>query len=401
MKILILTKDYPPLNSIAAQRPAAWFNYFNDQGHDTWVITSTNSRGALDEGRIIRVGTDLNEVKKGTTLLIRKLRSFFEIWLPFVLPISSRFFGIYLAAEKAIQSQKPDIIIATGEPFILFKFAQKLSRKRKIPWLADYRDNWSNEPTLELAPFFKKIYSGYFAFFEKRIVRSAALITTVGDPTLKRIKRISPKKRVEIIPNGHTIPSHFKNKVIKRNTLKISYIGRLYKHRNPSLFLNGLLKWKNDNPDLKIELHFYGLGDFHHQEDYLLSLVPEVNNLIFIHKSFPYFDMLNHVSDSNAFLMLADKSLPLTNGKLYDYLGLKRPIILCPDDHSIFRNLVLNGECGYLADSEKDVVQILNTFYQHIGDDDFFKIDIPRNEYSRIKSSHKLLDLIQELCAES
>lgn len=401
MKILILAKDFPPVNTIGAQRPAAWFKYFNDAGHCAWVVTSSNSQEVASEDKILRVATDLYGLEKGKKNWIRKIRSFFEIWLPYILPRISRYYSIFSGAKRIVSDQKPDIIIATGEPFVLFKFAHNLSHQTGIPWLADYRDNWSNEPTLQFRSIFRTLYSWYFGIFEKRVVRSAALITTVGEPTRSRIKQIIPKKRVELIPNGHHVPADFNNKAVQKESLKISFIGRLYKHRNPSLFLSGLLKWKNANPSLKIELHFYGLGDFPQQVGYLHSLVPEIKNLLFIHQSLPYHDMLNLVSDSNAFLMLADKSLPLTNGKLYDYLGLNRPIILCPDDHSIFRDFILNENCGYIADSAEDVVELLNTMYHHIGEDEFFTTAIPSEKYSREKSSQKLLHLIQELCAAS
>jgi hypothetical protein len=51
--------------------------------------------------------------------------------------------GIYHAASEQLQKHTCHAIIATGEPFVLFRYAKKLSERFNIPWVADYRDGWS------------------------------------------------------------------------------------------------------------------------------------------------------------------------------------------------------------------------------------------------------------------
>ncbi|CAN0503044.1 unnamed protein product, partial [Scytosiphon promiscuus] len=38
-KILILANDFPPFNSIGAQRPASWYKYFHENGLFPVVVT--------------------------------------------------------------------------------------------------------------------------------------------------------------------------------------------------------------------------------------------------------------------------------------------------------------------------------------------------------------------------
>ena len=46
MKALILCNDFPPLNSIGAQRPYSWYKYFKRYGIDVTVITQNWSKNS-------------------------------------------------------------------------------------------------------------------------------------------------------------------------------------------------------------------------------------------------------------------------------------------------------------------------------------------------------------------
>jgi hypothetical protein len=46
--------------------------------------------------------------------------------------------GIFKEAESYLKNNKVDAIIASGDPFVLFYYASKLSKEFNIPWIADY-----------------------------------------------------------------------------------------------------------------------------------------------------------------------------------------------------------------------------------------------------------------------
>ncbi|MCZ4407261.1 glycosyltransferase [Cryomorphaceae bacterium 1068] len=391
--ILILCFDYPPYKTVGAQRPNHWKLFFESQGIEVTVV----SRNDFD---------DHQETLKADSpsllqVIRRKIRSALSLYFAYFLPVYDQKRQLLKTAFEVCATNSPDIIVATAEPFILFKYANTLSKKFDIPWIADYRDNWSNEPTLDYSYLHALLYRQYFSAIEKRMVSTASYITTVGIPTAQRIQQIFPQKDIALIPNGHAIPTNFKSSLVSKSRIKISYFGRLYKHRNPSLFILGVKKWISENSDSDLKIYFYGLGDFKEQADYLLELFDGVEDKVVITESLSYMDLVSAASDSNAFLMLSDRNLPLTNGKVFDYLGLKRPILLCPNDHSVFNELLTNQSCGYIADSVEDVVRILDEFWEHIGQDEYFTTPVLRQEYSRDKSSEELLNLIKEVCAES
>ena len=83
---------------------------------------------------------------------------------------------LYFAAERYLKHNRVDVIIATGSPFILFDYASKLSNKYNIPWIADYRDPWSQNIVIQQNFLFRN----WHTYFEKKIVKTSSLIITVS-----------------------------------------------------------------------------------------------------------------------------------------------------------------------------------------------------------------------------
>ena len=74
-----------------------------------------------------------------------------------------------------------DAIIATGDPFVLFKYASSLSKKFNIPWIADYRDPWTgNKNRSEM--FFDN-------YWERRFLANVTAMTTVSEFLKKKNRR--------------------------------------------------------------------------------------------------------------------------------------------------------------------------------------------------------------------
>ena len=85
---------------------------------------------------------------------------------------------IYFKAKCLCQSNSFDLIIVTGEPFILFKYGHKLSKQFGIPWIADYRDVWT---TLPFQSNSRKFVNKYiFRHLEKKYLQNVSLITTAA-----------------------------------------------------------------------------------------------------------------------------------------------------------------------------------------------------------------------------
>ena len=168
-KVLILAYDFPPYVSVGGLRPYALYNYLKEFGVEPilvtrqWGNTHGNrldyvSAGSSEQsivevsqcGTIIRTPYKPNfanrlMLKHGDKRyrLLRKSISAYYEFAQFLLPIGPKI-ELYKAAKHFLKNNQVDAIIATGDPFILFKYASKLSKAFNIPWIADYRDPWSH-----------------------------------------------------------------------------------------------------------------------------------------------------------------------------------------------------------------------------------------------------------------
>ena len=87
--------------------------------------------------------------------MLRKAINLYYELFQFLLPIGSKS-SLYDAANQYLLNNKVDAIIATGDPFILFKYASKLGTKQNTPWVADYRDVWTQDSFIQKRFILKK-----------------------------------------------------------------------------------------------------------------------------------------------------------------------------------------------------------------------------------------------------
>ena len=148
-KLLILAYDFPLYKSIGVQRPYSWYTYFKEFGWKPIVITrhwNSNIKNGRDyikpsinqsfesketeQGFIRRAPLKPNLrdkmlLKFGLNKFskLRKTLTLFYKLTEFYIPLFDNRKTIFIAARKYLKKNKVDAIIATGEPFILFKYA--------------------------------------------------------------------------------------------------------------------------------------------------------------------------------------------------------------------------------------------------------------------------------------
>ena len=168
-KVLILAYDFPPYVSVGGLRPYAWYNYLKEFGVEPIVVTRQWGNAHGNHLDYISAGSSkqtIVEVSEHGTIIrspykpnfanrlllkhgdhryrfLRKSISAYYEFAQFLLPIGPKI-ELYKAAKHYLKNNQVDAIIATGDPFVLFGYASKLSKAFNIPWIADYRDPWSH-----------------------------------------------------------------------------------------------------------------------------------------------------------------------------------------------------------------------------------------------------------------
>ena len=205
-----------------------------------------------DKKKIVRVPNRYNiYFKIKSNFLFRKFRvyklfTFLELYLKWT---KSVYFdnekGLYIAARKILKKTDFDYVIASGEPFILFKYAIMLKKEFKSKVALDYRDGWTtNELSNSTDSFLQKKRLKYQKKAESKIINQADLLIFASETLKNEVKECfsSQLKNVKkgVVNNGVKFFefSDQKNKFLKKNKFYISFIGTLYKEHNVSLFLN-------------------------------------------------------------------------------------------------------------------------------------------------------------------
>ncbi len=192
-----------------------------------------------------------------------------------------------------MKHNKVDAIIATGDPFVLFHFASKLSEKFNTPWIADYRDPWSFG--VGMKNFF--LQKRWNQFLEKRILRNVSEITTVNNLFHRKIQNIT-KRPVHVLPNGYDpdIIDELNSSKKRSDVLTISFIGTMYEWHPIKIFLRELNNFVTQNGENSIRLNLYGINN----QEYVQSLIEtkfcDLKNVVSIFPRLPNEVVLKEAS---------------------------------------------------------------------------------------------------------
>lgn len=352
IKVLILAYDFPPYVSVGGLRPYSWYKYFRKTGTDPVVVTRqwSNQYGnhldyiapgehpytvieQTEFGTIIRSPYKPNlanrmMLKYGDSRFrwFRKIISaWYEFWQWFFI-IGPKA-GLYRAADDYLKrnTNKVDAIIATGDPFVLFKYASKLSKKYNIPWIADYRDPWSNN--YEKSKF--RSLHRFFISLEKKYVHTASAITTVSEFLKYKLAQLHPHLPIYILPNGYDPEAiaQAKQAIPPTDRLRFGFVGTIYDWHPWKSVLKVFENFRKSEPGAAFEINFYGINKQDELEEEINLRMPQLSGHIRFFRRMPNDILLKELAGNH--VMLLFNYYAYMGTKIFDYLGLRRFMLLC------------------------------------------------------------------------
>ena len=169
------------------------------------------------------------------------------------------FFQLRNLIKKEIEEKgKPELIFASGSPFLPFFLCFLLKRKYKIPYILDYRDAWTRNPNREnINPLFKIF---------PRIIESisnnySSGIITVSLGTSRGIISSNKKTVIYNIPdyyylnNINKIAINLKNN--SKKVLTLTLTGTLYPYQNLDTLCKAI-KGLKENHRSKVRFEYCG-----------------------------------------------------------------------------------------------------------------------------------------------
>lgn len=357
-KILILSYYWPPSGGTGVQRWLHFSRYLEALGWEPIIYTPLNPEAPVQDpklsalvgpkttvlkrkiweptnaykslsgkkGQQLHTGF-LQENPKSKTSWLQKgamwLRA--NIFIPdakmaWIAP-SKRFLSRYLK-ENPVAA-----IISTGPPHSLHLIARGLKRETKLPWIADFRDPWTQIDWFEQLPL-TKWGLGLHKRLEKSIFREADELVVVSRDMQTQMEKLA-NRPVRLISNGYA-PSDFQSFThLTDPNFTILHTGSINKDRNPSALWSSLGAFAKENPDFASRLRIRLIGAI---DASVMQDLKEQQLLAYTH--FEHFIPHEKVIEELAACSLL--LLPLNNvksqkgivtGKVFEYLASEQPIL--------------------------------------------------------------------------
>jgi glycosyltransferase involved in cell wall biosynthesis len=391
-RVLVIAYYFPPLGLSGVQRTLKFVKYLPQFGWQPVVLT-VEDRGyfAKDEEQlseleglgieIIRTPSidplhffrkkNVVRMPSGTSLgLLGKLSQSIFIpdnkigWKTHAVP----------AAMEALERNPVDIIFSTAPPYTDFLIGCELKKRTGVPLVVDYRDAWLENP-LHFYP--TPLHRALHRRKEQQVLRRSDRIISINRPIKERILQGYPflsHSDVTILSQGFDQADfeHVHRSPRPRKALRFLYAGTFYYNRTPEPFLRALRQILDDKPELtgSIEAHFVGSP-----REVDMQLVDRLGlaSSVTIHGYLSHRDTVQQLVDADILWMTIGHGRGedmMSTGKLYEYLGARKPILACVPEGAARQVLAKSG-CAFFAppdDSGAIADRILALYELHKND---------------------------------
>jgi glycosyltransferase involved in cell wall biosynthesis len=251
--------------------------------------------------------------------------------------------------KNYLKDNPVDVIITTGPPHSMHMIGLKLKRSLNIPWIADFRDPWTN------IDFYHRLRLTRWAdrkhkALEKKVLQEANEVITVSWSWAKDFHRIIPRE-IMVITNGYD-PDDFDFGPLKTDDhFSLTHIGSFNKDRNPEA-LWAVLGQKAKTDLLfkeKLKLRFAG------QTDQSIFRSLKINGLEQNAEDFGFIDHKKSLAllKQSQVLLLPLNDAPnvsgIIPGKLFEYLAVERPILMIGPEDGDSAKIIRQANAGVVA----------------------------------------------------
>ena len=235
-------------------------------------------------------------------------------------------------AIEALRHDPPDVVLASGPPFFTFVAARFVARYFGVPFVLDYRDEWTE------CPFDFVTKDGDDVKWERRCLTEADAVLFATESFLKHQLRVFPQldpRRAHVVPNGWE-PDDFA--IASRDaatapqergsTVCIAHVGALSGHTPPFEFLESVRRLLADHPEWISRLRVSFIGRRSLTADAAIREFP-YPGIIDVVDQVGKREAIRRMHDADVLLVLAapglERYLP---SKLFEYLASRRPVLI-------------------------------------------------------------------------
>lgn len=302
--------------------------------------------------------------------------------------------------SKYLNKNRIDAIISTGTPHSMHLIALALSKEFKIPWIADFRDPWSQLDMLDSYHITLRNNKKYEKL-EKSVLNQANVSITTSWTWANDFKKLGAT-RVETITNGYD-ETDFTQKNVKNEKFVISHFGLMNHLRSPKLFFKALNEAAKENNTLleDLEIHLGGTID--------PNIRKEIESYHEIKKKVVFYDYLSHPEvidwyhkSSILLLLLFNSESGKGNipGKVFEYLATQKAIIAFGPQRGDAYKIMEETSNSYFEYDQVDINSLKDeilTIYKNWKTNEYSENIEDIKKYSRRNLTRQLANILEEI----
>ena len=453
--LLIIAYYFPPSGGPGVQRVLKHVKYLREFGWKPHILTVSNGQfPARDESLLHEIPEDIPVVrthiyepydlyrlltgkKKGTAIDVNVIKkegqksSFKEkiaefIRATFFIPDAriGWLFSANKAALQMINDYKIDALYSSSPPYTCSIIARNLKRKMKLPWIAGFRDPWTGFISSPKRWFLPSIID---KGMEKSVFSEADFVECAWLGIIKDALGKYPdlnKDKFIHVPNGFdssdfpsvplgTAIGNSGSKPIneeeiaennkRKKKFTVTYSGSMYGRRNPASFFEALESLIIEEKINKEDLLLQFVGRFGNEVLDMFNSASFKDSIEII-SYVPHSTSIGILMQSDALLLVVDESKEseeIVPGKVYEYIGVKKPIIAIAPHQSAIANLMEETRSGMVAHQSEigKTKEIILKYYQSwkTGINDFNPDYELINSFERREAAKKLGELFDSV----
>jgi glycosyltransferase involved in cell wall biosynthesis len=269
-------------------------------------------------------------------------------WFPFGVRA-----GVPMIRESGI-----DVILSSAPPFTAHLIALRLKQLTGTPWLADFRDPWSQSAHSTVSRW-NAIRQPIDRFLERKVMKASDAIISVSQPIVDSFAQLRVRgigEKLNVITNGYD-PEEFADRIQRRpEKLTVTYTGSFYGAvRSPASFFAALAdlikhgKLRSDGVRVKI-IERFSQNTARMVAQYNLSDVVSVQTQV------PHTEAIQEQVNASVLLLIVGSGtdkMGVYTAKLFEYLAARRPILALAPREGVAAELIREANAGTVVDPDQ------------------------------------------------
>ena len=384
-KVLIISPYYSNFRGIAAVRINGLAKFLPKFGWEPYILTASSASAESSQSQINVFESPYEDLAIKLKRMLRlnenqSLKEQFHVrtqkdkqtQLDFILNIWAELFAYpdtyhswrkpsVALGKKVIECELCDAMISSSGPPTCNLIAKDLKEKCCIPWIADFRDLWTQNHYYH--------FSKFRHFFERRMeirtLSHADALTAASEPFSAKLKELHPGKMIFSITNGFDPDKKNPGSPLAKK-FTISYTGTIYRGgQDPKLLFEALsnLIYEGliDPNDLSVD--FYGRKEDWLEDDtksYGLDGIVKINGFI------PRDESVEKQRRCHLLLLLTwnnKEEKGVIPAKIFEYFAAGRPILSIGATGGVVDDLLKITGAGFHPSSKEDMKRIIMNAY--------------------------------------